>query len=87
MVLLVAADTEGMTTTRTVVSIVVGVLGAAHLHALLLQQVGQKHQLGLGVINHQHLLHSHHIAPWGILPNCRTACSNWSLVKGLVRYS
>ena len=31
LVLLVAADTEGMTTTRTVVSIVVGVLGAALL--------------------------------------------------------
>ncbi len=48
----------------------VGVLGGADLHALLLQQVGQEHQLGLRVVNNQNFLDGHYIAPCWALPNC-----------------
>lgn len=47
-----------------------GVLRGADLHALLLQQVGQKHQLGLRVVNDQYFLDRHYIAPCWALPNC-----------------
>src|SRR3990167_7533732 len=63
------------------------VLGGAHVVAIFPQQVRQDHQFGLGIIHNEYFFNGHHAAPVRWLPNCCTACSSWSLVKGLVRYS